>query len=351
MKTRNSGNSGLRLSILGVGCWAFGGGEYWGAQDQRDVNDVVHCAVDRGITYFDTAEVYNDGRSETSLGLALQELPRDRVIIGTKISPHHCTTAALVESCEASLTRLGTDYIDLYMIHWPINSLSVGHFTDDRQTIEHPPGYDEAQAGMEKLQREGKVRHVGVSNFARSALERITGNNLTVAVNQLPYSLLARAIEWDVLPYCRESGVGVIGYMTLAQGLLARTYAGFAEIPEWRRRTRHFSHRRSPLSRHGEEGAEAETGEALVRIRCIAEKSGLTMSDVAISWALKRSGITCALVGSRNVRQLEANIRGAEQALSDSIIEELNAATRPLMEKLGPGFDYYESRDRDRTLT
>ena len=124
--------------MLGAGCWAFGGGEYWGARNQQDVDNVVAHSLDWGVTYFDTAEAYNDGASESSLGQALKG-KRDRAIIGTKVSPCNCYPDALVEHCEASLRRLCTDTIDLYMVHWPIHPHAVRHFTDDAAIIENPP--------------------------------------------------------------------------------------------------------------------------------------------------------------------------------------------------------------------
>jgi aryl-alcohol dehydrogenase-like predicted oxidoreductase len=111
MELRECGRSGLKLSRLGLGCWAFGGGEYWGPQDPSDVDAVVRRAFERGVTYFDTAEVYNEGRSEAALGRALRGLPRDRVVVGTKVSPAHVQPDTLPRRCEASLRRLTTDHI------------------------------------------------------------------------------------------------------------------------------------------------------------------------------------------------------------------------------------------------
>ncbi len=125
---RPCGKSDLKLPALGMGSWAYGGGEYWGPHSQAEVNDVVHCAIDRGCNFFDTAEAYNDGASEASLGLALKDIPREKVIIATKISPCHTEPQTLIEHCEASLKRLRTDYLDLYMVHWPITLYSIRHF-------------------------------------------------------------------------------------------------------------------------------------------------------------------------------------------------------------------------------
>ncbi len=131
MQLRQCGKYDLKLPSLGVGCWAFGGGEYWGPQSQGDVNEVVRAAVDQGCNFFDTAEAYNGGASEASLGVALEGIPREQVLIGTKISPSNMQPAQVREHCEASLRRLRTDYLDLYMVHWPITRHSIRHFTSE----------------------------------------------------------------------------------------------------------------------------------------------------------------------------------------------------------------------------
>ena len=381
MERRKCGSTGLELPALGVGCWAFGGGEYWGSQDQSDVDAVVRGAIDAGCDYFDTAEAYNNGASESSLGVAIKGL-RARAIIGTKVSPSNCYPAALREHCEASLRRLGTDYIDLYMIHWPIHPHSIRHFSQDEQVINNPPSLAEAFDTLARLRQEGKIRHVGVSNFGvdrmaeamkccatkcdtpscgtpKSAWGCLDGREqpghpqedlgVPLAVNELPYSLLTRAIELEALPQCRAASVGVIGYMTLLQGLLADIYPTLKDVPAWQRRTRHFHHKSCDLCRHGEEGAEAETDAAIAAIRAIAERQRLTMPQIALKWALAGDGITCALVGARNTAELQDNIDAASAPLPLAVVAELNAATAPLLTKLGKSFDYYESTENDRT--
>ena len=184
MEKRLCKNAGLELSVLGTGCWAFGGGEYWGHQDQKDVNSVVRESVNLGINYFDTAEAYNEGRSETSLGEAITGIPRDKIIIGTKISPSNCYKDKLIEHCEASLKRLQTDYIDIYMIHWPIHPHSIRHFTKDIRIIENPPEIAEALDTLRELKQQGKIRNFGVSNFSRNRLKNLPVEE--IAVNELP---------------------------------------------------------------------------------------------------------------------------------------------------------------------
>jgi len=349
IERRKCGTSGLSLPALGAGCWAYGGGEYWGAQDEKDVEAVVRRSVELGINFFDTAEAYNEGRSESALGKALQGIPREKVLIGTKLSPSNAAPATLVAHCEASLRRLGTDYVDLYMIHWPIHPHSIRHFTKDEKIIRNPPSAAEAFATLLKLKKQGKIRWIGVSNFGVERLAEALELCPELAINELPWSLLTRAIELEVIPLCRKRGLGVLGYMTLLQGLLADIYPTLKDVPPWQRRTRHFHHRSCELSRHGEEGAEAETDEALSRIRTIARECGMTMPEIAVKWALANENITCALVGARSLSELEMNARAAASPLDAETVGLLNAATQPLLKKLGAGFDYYESTANDRT--
>ena len=349
MEFRRCGQSDLTVSALGLGCWSFGGGAYWGDCNQADADAVVRRSVELGINYFDAAEAYNAGRSEESLGIALQGVPRDTIVVGTKVSPSNCYARTLPEHCEASLRRLGLDYIDIYMIHWPIHPHSIRHFTEDPAIIANPPTVEEAFATLAELKRQGKIRHIGVSNFATNRLDEALRVCPDILLNQLPYSLLARAIELESLPQCRRLGIGVIGYMTLMQGLLADLYPTLADVPPYQRRTRHFHHERCELTRHGEEGVEAETSAALAAIRRIAKECGMTMAELATKWALAGQGITCCLIGARSVRKLEENVRAAAAPLPPEVVEKLNHATQPLLDKLGNSFDYYESYENNRT--
>ena len=341
--------SGLCLSAIGTGCWAFGGGDYWGAQDQKDATDVVHASFANGINYFDTAEAYNEGRSESSLGVAIKGLSRDKLIIGTKVSPSNVYASKLREHCEASLKRLQTDYIDIYMIHWPVHPHSIRHFTNNEQIISHPPTIGEAFETMLELRREGKIRHIGISNFSRNRMNGDIPVNVPVAVNQLPYNLLCRAIEFDTKPYCEQNGIGIIGYMTLLQGILTGKYPSLDNIPEYQRRTRHFNSKGTSLCRHGESGFETEMQTALNALACIASETGIKMSELATKWSIA-AGITCSLVGARNAKQLEENVKAAEGSLDNEIITMLNVVTDELKQKLGNNFDYYENRNNDRTI-
>ena len=331
MERRCCGSSDLELPVIGVGCWSFGGGEYWGPQEQSDVDAVVDKALAVGCNYFDTAEAYNDGKSETALGRALKGR-RPEAIIGTKVTPTNTEPGRLRKSCEASLRRLDTDYIDLYMVHWAIRPpLSTGA----------------AFETLLELQREGKIRHIGVSNFGATQLAEALSTGAQIAVNQLAYSLLSRAIEMEIAPLCRRKGIGVLAYSPLVQGLLADKYPSIDEMPANRTRTRHFSGKR-PKSRHGEAGAEAEVLRALERIRIAAERERVPMAQLALAWTFADPAVACVVAGARNPEQLESNARAGECALEEKVIAELNRATEALKEKLGANADYYEGTANSR---
>jgi myo-inositol catabolism protein IolS len=343
---RRCGFSDLSLPVLGVGCWAFGGGDYWGPQSQREVDAVVRAAVDHGCNFFDTAEVYNAGASERALGAALRGIPREHVIVCTKISPSNTAPATLAAHCEASLRRLELDYVDLYMVHWPITAHSIAHFSADSSEV---PSVAGAFATLRRLQRDGKIRHIGVSNFGPTQLAEALATGAPIAVNELPYSLLTRAIEREILPLCQARGVGVLGYMALLQGVLSDRYTRLDDLPEWRRRTRHFDSRNTPLSRHGLPGCEAETSAAIEAIRGVARRLGMSTSELALKWAVAGEGITSSLCGSRDVASLRANIKAASEPLDAEVVAELKLLTQPLLAAMGPSFDYYENPAQDRT--
>jgi aryl-alcohol dehydrogenase-like predicted oxidoreductase len=332
MERRVCQNSGLTLPVLGIGCWSFGGGEYWGPQDQQEVNAIVNTALDEGINFFDTAEGYNEGRSEEALGVALKG-HRQSALIGTKIPPSYTQPAVLREHCEASLRRLQTETIDLYMVHWPITDQSVSLAFDT----------------LRQLQSEGKIRSVGVSNFGVRQLNEAVATGCRIEVNQLCYNLLSRGIEVELMPLCAGLGIGILAYMPLMQGLLSAKYASADEAPAPRLRTRHFRGDR-PGSRHGGPGAEKETFAVIQAVREIAGDLGVPASHVALSWILSRPQITSILTGIRTVKQLGENAAGASYRLPDEIVTRLDALSEPLIQQLGSAPDYFESVENSRSF-
>ncbi len=330
--TRTCGNSSIAFPVLGVGCWSFGGGDYWGPQDRKDVDAVVGLALEHGVNFFDTAEAYNDGRSEEALGLALKGR-RQQAMIGTKVSPANTQPAVLRQRCEASLRRLQTDVIDVYMVHWPIPTPSVA----------------DAFGALQDLQAEGKIRSVGVSNFGVRQLEQALVTGCRIDLDQLCYNLLSRAIEIELLPYCSQHHLGILAYMPLLQGLLTGKFYSADELPSVRTRTRHFRPDR-PGSRHAEPGAEPETFATVQGIREIAQELTVPMAQVALSWILSRPEITCIIAGIRTPEQLEQNLVGVEYKLPPAAAAKLDRLTQPLRDKLGPAPDYFQSNQDSRTF-
>lgn len=349
MQRRTCPNTGLSLPILGLGCWSFGGGDYWGPRELKDEEAIVRTALEHGINYLDTAELYNGGRSEESLGKIIQHIPRDQVLIGSKVSPANCQPHILVEHCEASLRRLQTDYIDLYMVHWPIHAAAIRSFTNDQDRIDNPPPIAEVYDTLIKLQEAGKIRHLGISNFAVPRMAELPELS-KIAINQLAYNVISRAIELEVLPYCEEHGVGTMGYMGLMQGILSGRWSTFDEIPVLRRRTRHFDSSKVPASRTGEPGFETETAKVLAELQAISTETGYSMADISLKWVCANPLLTCNLVGASSTRQLAANAQAVEKPLETQLVERINAATVALRDQMGNHIDLFESVENDRTV-
>jgi myo-inositol catabolism protein IolS len=333
MQKRLFGNSGMEVSTLGIGTWSFGGkeGDYWGVQEDHDAEAIVYGALDRGVNFFDTAPIYNDGRSEETLGRILNGRRSEAVIV-TKVAPENADPSALQAACEDSLRRLNTDAIDIYLVHWPIRGRSVeGAF--DR---------------LMDLKEAGKIRSIGISNFGIRDMGDALATGAEISVNELLYNLLSRAIEVGIAPLCVSRGVGILAYMPLLQGILSGKYANLDAVPPQRLRTRHFSGARSG-ARHGGPGAEQEVTKALEEIRLIADEGGYEVSDLALAWTLHKPGVVAAVAGTRDMDQLESNCRAASLQLPADVIARLDAATEPVLNKLGASADYWESAEASRT--
>ena len=331
MEMRRCGSSSIELSTLGIGCWSFGGGDYWGPQRDGAEREVVAAALDHGVVYFDTAPSYNDGRSEEALGRALRGR-RHRAIVGTKVAPEHCVSSeSLRRACEDSLRRLGTDMIDIYMVHWPI----VG------------PPVAEAFETLMSLRDQGKVREIGVSNHGVQQMTQALGCGASIQCNQLCYNLLCRAIEIEILPFCAQKGIGVLSYMPLMQGLLTARYRSPDHVPVSFARTRHFRGNR-PEARHGEPGAEQETFATIQAIKKLAAAEGMLPQVMSLKWVKARPEITTMLLGVRSAAQLEEDLPALDGGLTPALIKKLDCLTRPLMDRLGPSPDYYEASTMSR---
>jgi aryl-alcohol dehydrogenase-like predicted oxidoreductase len=312
METRRLGNTDMEITPIGFGSWAIGGGDWefaWGPQDERDAIEAIERAVDLGMNWIDTAAVYGLGHSEELVGRAIRGM-RQKPYVFTKCSMlwddhrqiHRSLKADSVRrECEASLRRLGVDVIDLYQIHWPN--------PDDQ--------IEEGWGTLARLKEEGKVRHIGVSNFDVDQMRRAQAI-APISSLQPPYSLLKRDIEDEILPFCRENGIGVIVYSPMASGLLtgAMTRERIAHFPadDWRRRNREYQEPR--LSRN------LELAEALAGI---GARHGRFAGEVAIAWTVRHPAVTGAIVGGRNARQVEGIIGAGDFRLNEPEIREIES--------------------------
>ena len=320
MKRRPFGKTGLEISPIGLGTWAIGGGDYafgWGAQDDAESIAAIERAVDLGINWVDTAPVYGLGRSEEVVGRALRHLGSRRPLVFTKCSLvwpegkrdiHHNLEAASIRwEVENSLRRLGVETIDLMQVHWP-------RFFDAPTAGSIEEGWTELAA----LKKEGKVRHIGVSNFKVEDMERASAI-APVETLQPPYSLLRRGIEAETLPYCLSHQTGVIVYSPMQAGLLSgkMTAARIAAFPDddWRRRTPEFLEPR--LSKNL----------AFVEVlRQAGARHGKSPGEVAVAWVLRNPAVTAAIVGFRRPQQVDEMVGAADLQLTDADVREVETA-------------------------
>jgi aryl-alcohol dehydrogenase-like predicted oxidoreductase len=315
MQTRQLGNSDMHLTPIGVGAWAMGGGGWafsWGPQDDEDSISAIHAMLDRGVNWIDTAAVYGLGHAEEVVGRAVKGRVNPPFVF-TKCERTWNEQRQIIKSlkrdsirqeCEGSLRRLQVDAIDLYQIHWP----------------EPDEDLEEGWETLARLKEEGKVRHIGVSNFNVAQLERAR-KIAPVTSLQPPYSLASPDIETDVLPYAAQHGIGVIVYSPMKNGLLtgAMTRERVAALPEedFRRRNPAFQ---EPLLTRNLTYADL--------LKKIGARHGRTAGETAIAWALRNPAVTSAIVGVRNAGQVDGVIGAVEFRLSPEDIAEIEAARR-----------------------
>lgn len=314
MRTRKLGNTDLEFSTIGLGTWAIGGAGWrfgWGEQDDEAAVAGIVKAVELGINWIDTAPVYGIGHSEVLVGRAIKELGNDRPLIATKCGrvaqPDGAIKGSLKRSsvmaeCELSLQRLGLETIDLLQIHWP----------DPHEDIE------EAWEAATQLVKHGKVRHIGVSNFNIGHLQRIQPIH-AVASLQPPYSMIARDVELNVLPYCKEHQIGAVAYSPMGKGLLtgAFTTKRAEQLAEDDHRSRDPKFA-SPL---------LEINLALVeKLKPIAADREGTVAQLAVAWVLRREEVTSAIVGSRRPEQIESIVAAGDWELTEAEIARIEVA-------------------------
>jgi aryl-alcohol dehydrogenase-like predicted oxidoreductase len=323
MQFRNLGGTGLKVSELCLGTMTFGSGFLGiGVVDQAGADAIVRRALDAGVNFFDTADVYSRGEAEELLGRALRSsgVPRHSVVVATKVRGTMSDAANegtgdvnnrglgrkhIIESVDASLRRLGMDYVDLYQIH------GVDPTTPIEETLE----------ALHDVVRMGKALFIGVSNLAAWQIERALGISERrgwakfVSV-QAYYSLVARDLEIEILPMARTEGLGVLAWSPLAGGYVSGKYR--AGSPEVGRRNRHDS---PPVSPRAEE--------ALAALEEVSRERGTSMARVALAWLRHQPGVTSVIIGVRDVRQLEDDLGAAELRLTPDELSRLGEATTP----------------------
>ncbi|MEM2915506.1 MAG: aldo/keto reductase [Candidatus Bathyarchaeia archaeon] len=322
----------LKVSRIAMGCWGISPIDFtWGGTEKATALKTLYTAYDLGINFFDTAEMYGDGGSESLLGCIWDTIPRDQVTIASKVSQAHLNSRDLIQACENSLRRLKSDYIDLYQIHWPNPNIPL----------------EETLKGIETLIRDGKIRYMGLSNFGVSYLkefEQIGKIDLPLS-NQLNYSLLFRAIEYQLLPTCQRYGLPILCYSPLAQGLLSGKIRNLSEVPVTRARTRLFAPHR-PYSRHHGPNLELLLQETLHHLLTLSEEVGIPLGKLALSWILSQQGIASVIVGFRSPEHVHALLPLVEDPLSDCILHQLQTITLPLKVALGDNCDIWEDHSR-----
>lgn len=312
MKKRILGNTGVELSVVGLGTWAQGGGEWlygWGDQDDAESIKAIHAGLDAGINWIDTAAVYGLGRAEEVTGRAVDGR-RNAVFIATKCGrvssdggktiTGDISDKSIRAECEASLRRLKTSYIDLYQIHWPVDDLN-----DVR----------EAWRTMNKLIREGKIRFAGVSNFNKAQLEACCETAVPASL-QPPYSMLRRGIEDEIIPFCQKKAIGIIAYSPMERGLLTGKFTKekASALPDNDHRKRDARFNEPQLS----------DNLALVeKLRPIAAGLGITLSQLALAWVLRKPQVTAAIAGARNAEQAVTNAAAGDAALDEGVVERI----------------------------
>lgn len=320
------GRSSLLVTPLTFGAWAIGGW-MWGGADEKDAIDAIDASIDLGITSIDTAPVYGFGKSEELVGKAIQG-KRDKVEVLTKygmnwkntkgdfffdsIDNHgkpikirrYSSKESVIRECEDSLARLRTDYIDLYQIHWP----------DPVTPIE------ETMEAIQILLDQGKIRAAGVSNYDADQC-KTAGKSIKLASNQVPYSMVRRDIEEEVLPWCLENEVSVLAYSPLQRGLLTGKIQSDHKFSDGDSRAKlpHFS-----------PGNISRINAFLDKIKPLAEDKHASLAQLVLAWTLKQPGITVALAGARDRKQVQDNIGAAELLLSSEEVTHITVLLNDL---------------------
>ncbi len=310
MQQRKLGNTGLSVSAIGFGCWEMGNPEY-GSSNDNEMIAAVHRAIDLGVTLFDTAPNYGFGGSEEVLGRALGARRKDIILVskvGITWDPVTHTTkfdgrySTLKRINEESLRRLGTDYLDLVLMHWP----------DPETPIE------ETMRALEELRTSGKARHVGVSNFSAYEL-REAQKYAPICANEVGYNLFDRRWEHEMFPTAQDLGIGIMAYGPMAHGLLTGTLPRQNAFDErdWRRHGNIFGQRLFGPNL-------SQNLDVVDQLLTVADRTGTSLPLLALAWVLRNPAVSVALTGCRSPREIEENVRALDVALDASTLTEID---------------------------
>ncbi len=318
---RKFGKTDLMTSPVVYGC--MGGAGAFGPQEEKDSIEALQGAFDAGINFFDTAEAYGAGYSEQLLSKALKH-KRQEMVISSKVNKEHLSPSDIMEACERSLKNLDTDYLDLYLLHWPNRDVPLA----------------DSIGALKKLQEQGKIRYYGVSNFGKEDLGDAVALG-DICADQVAYHLLFRCIEFEVQPICEKNDIPLMCYSSLMQGLLAGKYRKLDDFPANRARTRMFDHRKWAEIVHKENGAEEAGQKALDRIWEIVEETGLAMEELAVGWLKAQKAVGGVIVGTRNAEQSRGLTKLMDIKLSSDVLAALSEATLELRDQLGTDIDMW----------
>lgn len=311
MEYRNIGKWGVRVSEIGLGSWLT----YGGVIEERNAIEQIHFAYDKGITFFDTANVYGSGKSEEVIGKAIKSFRRDSIVLATKVfmpmgdgpNDRGLSRKHIFEQCHKSLKRLDTDYIDLYQCH------------------RHDPDVTifEVVRTMDDLCRQGKIFYWGVSEWTGPQIkEAVTLADEIGAMppisNQPQYNMLSRSIEEDVIPVCQKLGLGQLVFSPLAQGILTGKYQPGQPYPQDSRAANDRIN--SFILRNLNRG----TLEIVESLKTIAQQQGMSMPQLALAWCLRLDEVSSVIIGATKAAQIEDNIKAVDKRLSADVIKRID---------------------------
>lgn len=310
MNLRPLGNSDIHISPIVMGTWQAGKDMWAGVEDQT-VEKALRDAFEAGITTFDTAEVYGNGHSEKIVGNALKNV-RSEAVIASKVFANHLAYGQVIKACERSLKHLDTDYIDLYQIHWPPGSFGMKKIP-----------MEETFRAMNTLKDQGKIRAIGVSNFNRTQLEEACRHADIVSL-QPPYSLFWRQLETDAMPLCKEKGITILAYSSMAQGILT---GKFGANPVFEKGDHRAGNRLFQPENY------ARVLKALDQFRPIAQKYEITLGQLALAWVMAQPN-TCAISGARDSKQVLENVKAVQVSLSKEDLEDMDNISKSVTEHI-----------------